>query len=66
MAQFREAESFSGSSCQKQQPLITVGEARRILGSKYAKMTEDELRRVIISMEDLARLLVDNPQLFQF
>lgn len=57
--------SFSDVVEQKQKPLITVGEARKILGNSYNKITDDELRRVIISMGDLARLLVANPQLFK-
>lgn len=57
--------SYSDVLVQKQKPLITIGEARKILGSKYKEITDDELRRVIIGMGDLARLLVANPQLFK-
>lgn len=53
---------FDGRSAEK--PLITIKEARKILGSSYAKMPDNELRRVIIAMGDLARLLSANPDLF--
>ena len=53
---------FDGRSAEK--PLITIKEARKILGSSYAEMPDNELRRVIIAMGDLARLLSANPDLF--
>lgn len=65
MARIEKTASFSDASSQKQKPLITVSEARKILGNSYNKITDDELRRVIISMGDLARLLIANPQLFK-
>lgn len=65
MAEIEKTASFSDVQSQKQRPFITVGEARKILGNSYNKITDDELRRVIISMGDLARLLVANPQLFK-
>lgn len=65
MAKIEKTASFSDISSQKQKLLITVGEARKILGNSYNKITDDELRRVIIGMGDLARLLIANPQLFK-
>lgn len=64
MAEIEKTASFSDVQSQKQRPFITVGEARKILGNSYNKITDDELRRVIISMGDLARLLIANPHLF--
>lgn len=65
MARIENTASFSDVQSQKQKLFITVSEARKILGSSYDKITDDELRRVIISMGDLARLLIANPQLFK-
>lgn len=57
--------SFSDAEGQARKPVITVSEARKILGKSYSKITDDELRRVIIGMGDLARLIIANPQLFK-
>ena len=45
-------------------PIITPAEARKILGSGYKELSDDELYRVIIEMEKLALLLVNNPKIF--
>ena len=45
-------------------PIITLKEARRILGSECKNLSDNDLYRVIIQMERLAVLLANNPEIF--
>ena len=45
-------------------PIIAPREARKVLGSEYKNLSDDDLYRVIIEMERLAVLLADNPEIF--
>lgn len=45
-------------------PIITPQEARKVLGSEYKNLSDDDLYRVIIEMERLAVLLANNPEIF--
>lgn len=67
------APATSGDSFQTQKPnpettpprpIITPREARRVLGSEYKNLSDDDLYRVIIEMERLAVLLANNPEIF--
>ena len=45
-------------------PIITPREARKVLGSEYKNLSDDDLYRVIIEMERLAVMLANNPEIF--
>ena len=46
-------------------PIITPREARKVLGSEYKNLSDDDLYRVIIEMERLAVMLANNPEIFK-
>lgn len=67
------AHTATGDSCQKQtsntetdspRPIITLKEARKILGGESKNIPDNDLYRVIIQMERLAVLLANNPDFF--
>jgi len=54
----------SNSKTNPPRPIITPKEARKVLGSEYKNLSDDDLYRVIIEMERLAILLANNPDIF--
>jgi len=44
---------------------ITVGEARKILGRKFSEMTDDEVRSLIESLDNIANLIINNYQVLK-
>lgn len=42
-----------------EKPIISAGEARKILGKEYRDMTDDNLMGVIISLTKIANYLLD-------
>ena len=69
----KNAHATDGDSFQTQKsnpktnpprPIITPQEARKVLGSEYKNLSDDDLYRVIIEMERLAVLLANNPEIF--
>ncbi len=41
-------------------PIISVNEARKILGKEYENLSDDSLQRVIVSLHKIANSLLDS------
>lgn len=43
-----------------EKPIISVNEARKILGKEYENLSDDSLQRVIVSLHKIANSLLDS------